>query len=72
MKPDSYDLKAKIGVIFQEVAVFDELNVDVYKRQELGIISPLANNNLAKQEIRDYSKQLGITTYNKPVSYTHL
>ena len=41
MKPDSYDLKAKIGVIFQEVAVFDELNVyavsythlDVYKRQ---------------------------------------
>lgn len=27
MKPDSYDLKAKIGVIFQEVAVFDELNV---------------------------------------------
>ena len=27
MKPDSYDLKAKIGVIFQEVAVFEELNV---------------------------------------------
>ena len=34
--------------------------------EELGIISPLANNNLAKQEIRDYSKQLGIATYNKP------
>ena len=34
--------------------------------EELGIISPLANNNLVKQEIRDYSKQLGIATYNKP------
>ena len=24
MKPDSYDIKEKIGVIFQDVAVFDE------------------------------------------------
>ena len=34
--------------------------------EELGIISPLANNELTKQEIRNYSKQLGISTYNKP------
>lgn len=27
MKPDSYDLKRQIGVIFQEVAVFEELTV---------------------------------------------
>ena len=27
MRPDAYDIKAKIGVIFQEVAVFEELNV---------------------------------------------
>ena len=27
MLPDSYDIKSKIGVIFQDVAVFDELNV---------------------------------------------
>ena len=27
MKPDSYDIKSKIGVVFQEVAVFEELNV---------------------------------------------
>ena len=26
MRPDSYDIKQKIGVIFQEVAVLDELN----------------------------------------------
>ena len=27
MKSDSYDIKAKIGVVFQDVAVFEELNV---------------------------------------------
>lgn len=27
MKPDAYDIKAKIGVIFQDVAVFEELTV---------------------------------------------
>ncbi|MBR3255494.1 MAG: ABC transporter ATP-binding protein [Clostridia bacterium] len=27
MKPDSYDIKRKIGVIFQDVSVFDELTV---------------------------------------------
>jgi ABC-2 type transport system ATP-binding protein len=27
MKPDEYDIKAKIGVIFQDVAVFEELTV---------------------------------------------
>lgn len=27
MKPDSYDLKSKIGVVFQDVSVFDELTV---------------------------------------------
>ena len=27
MKPDSYDIKSKIGVVFQEVSVFEELTV---------------------------------------------
>ncbi len=27
MQPDAYDIKRKIGVVFQEVAVFEELNV---------------------------------------------
>ncbi len=27
MKPNAYDIKRKIGVVFQEVAVFDELSV---------------------------------------------
>ena len=27
MKPNAYDIKRKIGVVFQDVAVFEELNV---------------------------------------------
>lgn len=27
MKPNSYDIKSKIGVVFQDVAVFEELTV---------------------------------------------
>lgn len=34
--------------------------------QELGILSPLASVHMTKQMIRDYSKQLGISTCNKP------
>ncbi|MDD8048496.1 MAG: ATP-dependent sacrificial sulfur transferase LarE [Thomasclavelia sp.] len=34
--------------------------------KELGIISPLFNNNLSKEEIRTYSKELGISTFDKP------
>lgn len=34
--------------------------------EELGIISPLAMCEMSKQEIRDFSKQLNISTYNKP------
>lgn len=34
--------------------------------EELGILSPLAKAGLTKQKIRDYSKELGISTYNKP------
>ena len=34
--------------------------------EELGIISPLANLNLYKEDIRKYSKDLGIKFWNKP------
>ena len=27
MKPNAYDIKAKLGVVFQDVAVFEELTV---------------------------------------------
>lgn len=35
---------------------------------ELGILSPLAMVGMNKQMIRDYSKQLGISTYAKPAN----
>ncbi len=34
--------------------------------QELGISSPLLENNISKQDIRDISKELGLSTWNKP------
>lgn len=36
--------------------------------KELGIVSPLALNGLSKQEIRQYSKQMGLDTYDKPAN----
>lgn len=36
--------------------------------QELGILSPLSEVGMNKQMIRDYSKQLGISTYAKPAN----
>ncbi len=34
--------------------------------EELGILSPLREAGLTKQEIRDYSKELDLPTWNKP------
>ncbi|EOS61088.1 hypothetical protein C815_00816 [Firmicutes bacterium M10-2] len=36
--------------------------------QELGILSPLAKANLSKEEIRAYSKELGLKTHAKPAN----
>lgn len=36
--------------------------------QELGIFSPLAKADLSKEEIRAYSKELGLKTHNKPAN----
>lgn len=49
----------------------DDGNGNVYRPgmkacEELGILSPLAAAGLTKQMIRDYSKELGVSTYNKP------
>ena len=46
-------------------------NLKVYRpgnraTEELGIISPLANLNFYKEDIRKYSKDLGIKFWNKP------
>lgn len=36
--------------------------------QELGIISPLAMAGLHKKEIREYSRQMGVVTHDKPAN----
>lgn len=36
--------------------------------KELGILSPIADSNMTKKEVRNYSKQLGIITHNKPAN----
>lgn len=35
---------------------------------ELGILSPIAQCGMTKKEVRDYSKQLGIVTHDKPAN----
>jgi uncharacterized protein len=36
--------------------------------KEMGVISPLADCKLTKDDIRRYGKQLGVTTWNKPAN----
>jgi uncharacterized protein len=36
--------------------------------REMGVVSPLAACRLTKDDIRKYSKQLGVTTWNKPAN----
>lgn len=54
--------------------VFDGTNIDDTKEyrpglralNELNVVSPLKENNLTKAEIREFSRILGISGYNKP------
>lgn len=54
--------------------VLDGSNLDDLKdvrpgmkaRDELNVLSPLLENGITKQEIRDFSKVLGLHTWNKP------
>ena len=63
MKPDSYETKAKIGVIFQEVAVFQELtaydNIDYF----CGLY--IKDKNTRKQYIEDAINLVGINEFKK-------
>ena len=54
MKPDSYNIKSKIGVIFQEIAVFDELTV--YENIDYFCGLYISDKNLRKQYIEEAIK----------------
>lgn len=63
MKPDSYDIKAKIGVIFQEVAVFEELTV--YDNIEYFCGLYVQNKKTRKKYIEDAIELVGLEEFKK-------
>lgn len=63
MKPDAYDLKAKIGVIFQEVAVFEELTV--YENIDYFCGLYIKNKSIRKQAVEEAIQLVGLEDYKK-------
>lgn len=63
MKPDSYDIKAKIGVIFQEIAVFEELTV--YDNIEYFCGLYVQNKKTRKKYIEDAIELVGLEEFKK-------
>lgn len=63
MKPDSYDIKSKIGVIFQEVAVFNELNVYDNINYFCGLY--IEDKNIRKQYVEDAIELVGLGEFKK-------
>lgn len=63
MKPDSYDIKSKIGVIFQDVAVFEELTV--YENIDYFCGLYIKDKNTRKQYVEDAIELVGIGEFKK-------
>lgn len=61
MKPDSYDIKSKIGVVFQEVAVFDELTV--YENIDYFCGLYINNKETRKKHIEDAINLVGLENF---------
>ena len=63
MRPDAYSIKQKIGVIFQEVAVFDELTV--YENIDYFCGLYVKDKNTRKSYIKDAIKLVGLENFEK-------
>ena len=63
MKPDSYNLKANIGVVFQEVAVFDELTV--YENIDYFCGLYISDKETRKRYVEDAIKLVGLEEFKK-------
>lgn len=63
MRPDAYSIKQKIGVIFQEVAVFDELTV--YENIDYFCGLYIKDKNTRKSYIKDAIKLVGLEKFEK-------
>ena len=63
MKPSEYDIKAKIGVVFQEVAVFEELTV--YENLDYFCGLYIKNKKIRKQYIEEAIELVGLDEFRK-------
>ena len=63
MKPDAYDIKSKIGVVFQDVSVFDELTV--YENIDYFCGLYIKDKETRKQYIEDAIKLVGLEDFKK-------
>ena len=63
MKPSEYDIKAKIGVVFQEVAVFEELTV--YENLDYFCGLYIKDKKIRKQYIEDAIELVGLDEFRK-------
>jgi len=63
MTPEAYDIKRKIGVIFQDVAVFDELNV--YDNIDYFCGLYVSDKQTRKKYINDAIKLVGLEDFEK-------
>lgn len=63
MKPDAYDLKRNIGVVFQDVAVFDELNVYDNINYFCGLY--IDDKSKRSSYVEDAIKLVGLENYKK-------
>ncbi|MCM1052871.1 MAG: ABC transporter ATP-binding protein [Ruminococcus sp.] len=63
MNPDAYDIKRQIGVVFQDVAVFDELSV--YDNIDYFCGLYISDKNIRKDYILDAIKLVGLEEFQK-------
>lgn len=63
IEPDSYDLKSKIGVVMQDVAIFNELNV--YENIDYFCGLYIKDKNLRKQYVKEAIEFVGLSEYAK-------
>lgn len=63
MMPDSYDLKSKIGVVFQEVAVFDELTV--YENIDYFCGLYISDKKIREKYVKEAIELVGLKDFKK-------
>ena len=63
MKPNSYDIKSKIGVVFQDVSVFDELTV--YENIDYFCGLYVKDKSTRKQYVEDAINLVGLADFKK-------